>query len=90
MAYDWLPYLLAQLVGIDAYEVRQVLEEGRRRPKPAVEDGMRFLGMWGRTRAGRPLIVTLRPTPVAHDWTIVWARDMTAEELAEFEAWEAS
>jgi hypothetical protein len=36
VGYEWVPLLLLTLKGIEPYEVRQVLEEGRRWPKPAV------------------------------------------------------
>jgi hypothetical protein len=47
------------------------------------------LAVWGRTRAGRHLIVVLRATEVSHDWLIVGAREMTAAQAAEYDRWEA-
>ena len=90
VGYEWLSTLLAALVGIEPYEIRQVLEEGERWPRPAVSDvGLRLLAVWGRTRTGRPLIVVLRPTGKALDWLIVGAVDMTQDQVAEYERWEA-
>lgn len=91
MGYEWIPLLLATLRGIEPYEVRQVLEDQRSRwPRPAVSDGMAFLAIWGRTRAGRHLIVVLRPTETSHDWLIAGAMQMTAEQAAEYDRWEAA
>jgi hypothetical protein len=90
VGYEWLPALLAALVGIEPYEVREVLEEGRRWPRPALgAHGLQVLAIWGRTAAGRYLIVVLRPTGVSRDWLIVGAREMTAEQAAEYDRWEA-
>ncbi|MQA25464.1 MAG: hypothetical protein GEU94_08325 [Micromonosporaceae bacterium] len=91
MGYEWAPSLLDKLAGIEAYEVRQVLEEKRPRlPRPAVGgDGVQVLTVWGRTRAGRRLIVVLRPTDNDLDWLIVGAREMTADQAAEYDRWEA-
>ncbi|BCJ66321.1 hypothetical protein GCM10009779_56400 [Polymorphospora rubra] len=62
MGYEWVPLLLATLKGIEPYEVRQVLEDQRPRwPRRAVgAGGVSVLAVWGRTRAGRRLIVVLR------------------------------
>ena len=58
--YRWLPQALALLVGIEAYEVLQVLSASRRIPVPAVAGGVPVLTIWGRTDKGRPLIVAVR------------------------------
>jgi hypothetical protein len=90
VGYEWLPTLLAALAGIEPYEVRQVLEEGQRWPRAATgEHGIPVLAIWGRTRAGRYLIAVLRPTDVSLDWLIVGAMEMTAEQAAEYDRWEA-
>jgi hypothetical protein len=75
--------------GIEPYEVRQILEEGRRWPRAAVAQGFPVLAVWGTTRAGRHLIVVLRDTESSHDWLIAGAREMTAEQEAEYDRWEA-
>jgi hypothetical protein len=46
-----------------------------------------LLNLWGRTNAGRPLIVTVRLAR-GFDMQIVGARDMTDDERKEFEVWE--
>lgn len=86
MGYEWLPLLLTRLDGIEPYEVRQILEENRRRwPRRATAKGLLVLTVWG----GRCLIVTLRPTEISHDWLIIGAREMSTEEAAEYDRWEA-
>jgi len=89
VGYEWVPLLLQALKGIEPYEVRQVLEEGRRWPRPAVAQGIPVLAVWGRTRTGRHLIVVLRATESSHDWLITGAREMTGEQAAEYDRWEA-
>lgn len=91
MGYEWLPTVLAALRGIEPYEVMQALLAQRRWPRPAV-GGHRIpvLAIWARTRAGRYLIVILRPTEVSHDWLIIGATEMTADQAAEYDRWEAS
>jgi hypothetical protein len=76
------------LAGIEPYEVRQVLEDKRRWPRPATGTaGLRVLTIWGRTLAGRALIVAVYHVS-GLTWKIVGARDMTDNELAEFGRWE--
>jgi hypothetical protein len=76
------------LVGIEPYEVRQVLEGSRRWPRPAMHPtGLSILTIWGRTRAGRPLIVAVHQAN-GFTWRIVGARDMGEGELAELARWE--
>jgi hypothetical protein len=73
---------------MEPYEVRQVLDAARRWPRPGADRaGFRVLTVWGRTRAGRPLIVAVY---YVHGfvWKIIGARDMTGAELAEFDRWE--
>jgi len=76
------------LVGIEPYEVRQVLEAKRRWPRLA-EDlaGTGVLTIWARTGAGRALVVAVYHLN-GFTWKIVGARDMTNGELAEFARWE--
>jgi uncharacterized DUF497 family protein len=77
------------LFGIEPYEVMQVLNGPNRRPSPAVDPatGLRVLNMWGRTAAGRPLIVTIKRDK-GFNMRILGARDMTAMERKEYEQWE--
>lgn len=90
MGYEWVPLLLARLVGIEPYEVRQVLEEDRPRwPRRVLAGDLPLLAVWGRTGAGRHLIVLLKQAETAYDWLIVGAREMTAEQVAEYDRWEA-
>ena len=92
MPYEWLHAALAAIGerGIGPDEVLQVLFGSRRRPVPVRSAvGLAFVNIWGRTAAGRPLVVTVRRLD-GFDARIVGARDMSAEEKGEFEAWEAN
>jgi hypothetical protein len=91
VAYQWLEiaFRLIAARGIEPHEVIQVLNGPVRRPVLAYSpEGVRLLTIWGRTNAGRPLIVTVRLA--GRDGTIVGAKDMTAAEKEVFEAWETS
>jgi len=88
--YEWLNAALAAIGvrGIGPDEVLQALFGSRRRPVPVRSPvGLTFVNVWGRTDSGRPLIVTVRRLD-GFDALIVGARDMSAEEKGEFEAWE--
>ena len=90
MPYEWLSAALAAIGvrGIGPDEVLQVLFGPQRRPVPVRSSlGLAFVNVWGRTESGRPLIVTVRCLD-RFDALIVGARDMSAEEKGEFEAWE--
>lgn len=89
MPYEWEDWALLGLVGIEPYEVRQVLESRHRWPRPATDakTGLRVLTLWGRTNAGRALIVAVYHV-AGLSWKIIGAREMTAAELAEFARWE--
>jgi hypothetical protein len=88
VAFDWLPQALGALHGIEPHEVLEALGASRRWPVPASAAGMFVLGVWARTRDGRPLIVALRRAGDL-EWLILGARDMEPHELATFERWEA-
>ena len=76
------------LAGIEPHEVRQALEAKRRWPLPAADStGTSVLTIWGRTLAGRALVVAVYHVS-RFTWKIVGARDMTDGELAEFVQWE--
>lgn len=84
MPYEWEDWALAALVGIEPREVRQVLDARRRWPRRATSDsGIAVLTVWGRTAAGRPLIVAVYHLS-GHTWRIIGAREMTGKELIEF------
>ncbi len=90
MPYQWLATAFAVIAasGIEPYEVLQVLWATRRRPVPVRSpEGLVFLNIWGRTKAGRPLIVTVRRIG-GFDAVILGGREMNAPEREEFEAWE--
>ncbi|WP_047891176.1 hypothetical protein [Micromonospora sp. RV43] len=87
MGYDWLPEALAALLGVEPYEVAQVLAARRRLPLAATSGGVRFIAVMGRTQAGRPLVVAVRKVS-EFDQQIIGAREMTPAELKRFEAWE--
>ena len=88
MGYDWLPEALAALKDVEPYEALQVLTVAKRLPLAASSAGVPFIAILGRTEAGRALIVAIRKIG-DFDQQIIGAREMTPEELARFEAWEA-
>ena len=76
------------LVGIEPYEVRQVLDAKRRWPRLGADSaGTGVLTIWARTGVGRALVVAVYHLS-GFTWKIVGARDMTDGELAEFARWE--
>lgn len=93
VVYTWTRWALARLRGIEPWEVMQVLTDpGRPRwPRRGIDDasGASVLTIWGRTAAGRALIVGVYQDAYdVWDWHPTGARDMTAAELAEFTQWE--
>jgi hypothetical protein len=89
--YEWLPtaFVVLALRGVQEHEVLQVLYGQQRRPVPMRDlAGVPVLNIWGRTKAGRPLIVTVRPVS-GFDSQIVGAPDMTDAEREEFQTWES-
>ena len=70
--------------------MNQVLYSKVRRPIPAFgPDGHEVLTIWGRTVAGRGLIVAIRPLS-RWNWQIIGARAMTEAEDDLHQAWEAT
>jgi hypothetical protein len=89
MPYRWWQAALATLVGIEPSEVVQAVTTGRRLVRQGSSLGLPVVSIWARTGAGRPLIVVLRHEG-GMSWLIVGVLDMTPEQVAEFEHWEAS
>ncbi|BBH71017.1 hypothetical protein ACTI_77020 [Actinoplanes sp. OR16] len=89
MGYEWLTAALAALRDVETWEVTQVLSAKLRLPMAAESAGVHFLTISGRTESGRPLVVAVRLLG-GHQQQIIGAREMTPDELARFEAWEAS
>ncbi|MCE0538198.1 hypothetical protein LWF15_22120 [Kineosporia rhizophila] len=91
MAFEWLHDSLRQLSGIEPREVHQALAAERRWPRLATDGelGLRVLTIWARTADDRPLVIATRKRS-AWAWQCLGAREMSAPELAEFEAWEAA
>ncbi|WP_433191739.1 hypothetical protein ACQP1G_23660 [Nocardia sp. CA-107356] len=87
MGFEWPDWAFAHLIGIGPREVRQVLEGTRRWPRIADDGNVTVLSVWGRTGAGRPLIVATRRQD-QWTWLIIGAREMRADELTMFEEWE--
>jgi uncharacterized DUF497 family protein len=87
--YEWEEWGLRSLVGIEPYEVRQVLDSKARWPRPGTDPstGLRVITIWGRTLGGRPLVVGVHHID-GFTWKIISAREMTAAEVAEFARWE--
>jgi hypothetical protein len=90
VGYTWLPGPFAVLLGVEPYEVMQILEGvGRRWPRRTTgPHGLAMVGILGRTAAGRELVVYVRHDS-GLDWIIVGARAMTSAEAAEYKQWEA-
>jgi len=62
VGYEWLPVGLSSLRGVEPFEVNQVLCSKIRRPIPPFgPDWHEVLTIWGRTVAGRGLIVAIQP-----------------------------
>ena len=89
MVNRWIPGGPRVLRTIRPHEVYEVLANARRWPRPAISGGLPALTIWGRTLAGRPLIVAGRLVGQLNQ-EIIGARIMTDAEVAEFEAWEAT
>lgn len=60
MGFEWPDWAMAHLIGIETSEVRQILASTRRWPRWAADGSVAVLTLWGRTDAGRPLIVAAR------------------------------
>jgi hypothetical protein len=92
MGWIWAPFFVMDYLGasgIEPHEVMAILNGKIRWPRPAVAStGHAPLTIWGRTGAGRPLVVAVRPLE-GRDWEIVGARVLTPGELGELEEWEA-
>ena len=88
MPYEWLDIALARLRGIEPYEVMQALNAKRRLPVPGTSGDVPIVAVCARTNAGRPLAVAVRLLG-GFKQEIVGARDLTPDELARFEQWEA-
>jgi hypothetical protein len=92
MGWIWAPFFVMDylgVAGIEPHEVMEILDGKTRWPRPAVAStGLAPLTIWGRTRAGRPLVVATRPLD-GRDWEIVGARALTRSEVGELEEWEA-
>jgi len=93
VGYEWDSGALEWIAryGLEPGEVLQVLY-ARKWPRVAVTpEGLRVLTLWGRTRAGKGIMVAVRPMP-GHplDAWIVNARPLNDAELAELAQWEES
>ena len=92
VAFRWASGILDWLAerDIEPYEVQQVLQYARRWPRPGHTERGAALTIWGRTRAGRALLVVLWAQQGSLDNYIVGARELSAGEEAELQNWEAS
>ncbi|GLY16799.1 hypothetical protein Kisp01_38140 [Kineosporia sp. NBRC 101677] len=93
MVWTWGPDPIMRSVlaeGLEPGEVLWVLSHDPRWPRPmrAPDTGVFTLTVWGRTSAGRGVLVATRPLS-GRDWEIVGARPLTAAEDAELAGWEA-
>lgn len=88
MVYRWLDVALARLRGVEPHEVLQVIYAKRRLPIPSTVGDTPVVVICARTHAGRALAVAVRKIgPLDHE--IVAVRALAADELAQFEQWEA-
>jgi hypothetical protein len=91
VVYRWIPAVLAALKGIEPYEVIQALTAFRRLPVAGrAGHSVPVVGIFGRTWAGRLLLIVVRLVPDSLDQEIAAVRDATSEEVAMFERWEAN
>lgn len=91
--YEWWfgSRALLDEVGIERWEVMEVLFSPRRWSRPATSrEGLAVLTVWGRTDEGRALLVLLRWLRVVGRWQILFAAPMTSMQLAEYTAWEVT
>jgi hypothetical protein len=90
VGFKWLPGLFAVLIDVEPGEVMQMLTgPGRRWPRTAVgPHGIPVLAILGRTKAGRAIMAYVRHDE-GLDYAIIAARPLDADELADFETWEA-
>jgi hypothetical protein len=88
VGYEWMPGLLAFLVGVEPHEVLEALDNPRRWPRPVRgPHGMTYIAIHSRTTTGRAITVVVRHLG-DHDAMIVGARGMTPADIALFEQWE--
>ncbi len=92
VGYEWDPWYLSSLFGVEPYEVMQALLDERPRCPQAMRspEGLLIPTVWCRTRSGRPIIVVLAAAEKRFDWIIRGVRDMDEQEAAIFAAWEAN
>ncbi|MDT5034733.1 MAG: hypothetical protein QOC94_4904 [Actinoplanes sp.] len=92
VAFRWASGVLDWLAerGIEPYEVQQILQYGKRWPRRGNTAQGAVLTIWGRTLAGRALLVVLWPEQGSLDNYITGARELAAGEEAELQRWEAS
>lgn len=87
MPIEWLPGALDRLGEVEPYEVSEVLNAKPLHAVPVERRGARLLLIFGRNRAGRIIVVLLRPG-ADFTTTIVAARPATGAEVAAHEEWE--
>ena len=92
MAFRWANGVMDWLAeqGIEPYEVQQVLQYTRRWPRQGHTPAGTVLTIWGRTRTGRAILVVLWSQQGSSDSYITAARDLTTDEEAELQRWEAT
>ncbi|GGM22607.1 hypothetical protein ACFFX1_11025 [Dactylosporangium sucinum] len=92
MAFTWAGGVLERLaeLGIEPYEVQQVLGYGRRWPRLGHSPAGTVLTIWGRTATGRALLLVLWPDRGTLNAHITGARELTADEEQQLQEWEAT
>ncbi|MFB7837831.1 hypothetical protein ACWIGW_45395 [Nocardia brasiliensis] len=89
MPYELPWWAESKLRGVTREEVDQVLTARRRWPRPSTGGPVRVTLIAGRTLAGRPVVVAVREVAPFQS-LIVAAGELSGDDLAAFEQWEAS
>lgn len=90
MGFEWSYWSLNRAMerGIHEYEVDQV-RRNRPWPRPTERNGRGFMTLWGRTDAGRPLMIAAYRAD-RWVWEILDLRELTPAEAAEYDQWKDS
>lgn len=82
MEWEWRPWSLEGLRGIEPHEVMQALNAARTLRRWADDN---VLAVFSQSSAGRRLVVALYED--VDVWVVIGARDMSPDEAALFDGW---